>query len=259
METTNIIAIGFFTATVLLIILGVRSWWSTKPVSKAKSSPSATTTAGTSRGAATATTPATPLTPAPAPMASLKSRSWLWWIPIIALIAGLGWWGYKNIPSQTTTVSKPQPQMQRQAPLPPYYKNTPHTEQEFPVSALIEEYNAEKINDTTLRIKKGGRVRYKFCISEKKSPAEVWMLNFAMYAEKATPGGKKEVVVLQINGTSQENRLPLGWVPDPEKNARGNITIKPGATIGGCENEFSLDALTGPIIIKGPIRIIRRM
>lgn len=195
-------------------------------------------------------------TPAPVPVVSARSWGWLWWVLIIIAIVFIGRWIWHEGRSVRSTA--PVPQAQQPSP-PPYHKNTPLIEQEIPVLSYSEEYDTEKIDDTTLRIKKGGKVKFKFCISEKKSPAEVWMLNFAMYAEKAISGGKKETLIFQVNGTSQENRLLLGWLPDHEKNARGNITINPSATIGGCENEFSLDALTGPIILKGPIRIIRRM
>jgi flagellar basal body-associated protein FliL len=195
--------------------------------------------------------------PAPAPTAPARSWGWIWLIIIIIAVVFIGRWVWYEGRSVSKTTTAPQATAPKSSP--PYYKNAPYTEQEIAVMGFSEKYNVEKVDDSTLRIKKGGSVKYKFCIKEGRSPGEVWMLNFAMYAEKATPGEKKEVAIFQVNGTSQENRLLLGWLPDHEKNARGNITINPGATIGGCENEFSLDALTGPIILKGPIRIIRRM
>jgi hypothetical protein len=197
--------------------------------------------------------PPPPTHPSSVPVSKTK---WGWPVIGIAAVVFLIW----GLPALRTPAPMPQATAPKQGiPLPQYHKNTPYIEQEISVSAFIEEYSTEKIDDTTLRIKRGGKIKYKFCIKEKKFPSEVWMLNFAIYGENSTPGGDKEVIILQINGASQENRIELGWIPNHEKNARGNITIRSSATIGGCENEFSLDALTGDIIIKGPIRIIRRM
>lgn len=205
-----------------------------------------------------APTPATPTSPAPAPApapaATPRSYGWLGWVAVVVVIAILGLLLFRYT---VTTLNHGQ-DFRVQPPSVFHYKNVPHTEQEISVLDFSEKHNVEKVDDSTLRIRKGGGVKFKFCIRENSSPGEVWMLNFAMYAEKAIPGEKKEVAIFQINGTSQENRLPLGWVPDHAKNKPSNLTIKPNATIGGCENEFSLDALTGPLILKGPIKVIRR-
>lgn len=77
MNTTDMIAIGFFIATAFLLFFGIRSWLYSTPTSKAKAGPSATTTAGTTPSTASAT-PAPPTSPSPLPPTpAAKSYDWM--------------------------------------------------------------------------------------------------------------------------------------------------------------------------------------
>lgn len=105
MNTTDIIAIGIFAVTGIMVVLGIRSWFPKLITPQSKASSSVMTTAGTTTSSPAIGTTSSASVTAPAVSASPRSWSWLWWIPVIAIVAFGGWWAVKTLPKNVAVPS----------------------------------------------------------------------------------------------------------------------------------------------------------
>jgi len=127
----------------LLAVISLFLWlWQKKPSQKSYSQPATSTP--------TSASPAT----APASAYSPKGRNWLWWLAVIALLAGLGWWGYKNLPPVAS--ASPQIRQLSQERIPQKYKAVVKLAEERSIGLTLVG-KVPPLGDTHFVITNGGK------------------------------------------------------------------------------------------------------